>query len=280
MPGARGRPLVIAHRGASRDVAEHTIGAFRLAIEEGAEALECDVRLTADRELVCVHDLTVARTSNGSGPVSTATLAELRALDWGEWRYSRARYADPALRTIGDDPANRMIATLRDVVDFALEATASRPRGDEVGVAIETKHPTRYAGQVETAVADLVSAYGLAGQSGLGVPWVRVMSFSVLAVRRWAMLRPDIPGVYLTESFLPSPAHYGALPGSAEIAGIDIDLVRRKPEVVRRHQDNGHGVYVWTVDEPGDLDLCVELGVDAVITNRPRFALDHVGPHR
>ena len=74
---------VVAHRGASVDLAEHTLAAYRRALEVGADALECDVRLTADGHLVCVHDRRVDRTSNGSGLVSTLELAELADLDFG-----------------------------------------------------------------------------------------------------------------------------------------------------------------------------------------------------
>ena len=74
-----------AHRGASGLVAEHTELAYQAAIESGADALECDVRLTRDGHLVCVHDRTVNRTSDGAGPVSEMDLARLDALDFSSW---------------------------------------------------------------------------------------------------------------------------------------------------------------------------------------------------
>ena len=73
---------MIAHRGASSEVAEHTLPAYLAAIETGADGLECDVRLTRDGHLVCVHDRTVNRTSNGSGIVSELDLAGLQELDF------------------------------------------------------------------------------------------------------------------------------------------------------------------------------------------------------
>ena len=82
-----GRPPVhvVAHRGASVEAAEHTLAAYRRAVDAGADALECDVRLTADGDLVCVHDRRVDRTSDGRGVVSTLELAELAELDFGPW---------------------------------------------------------------------------------------------------------------------------------------------------------------------------------------------------
>ena len=76
----RTRPQVVAHRGSSHDTAEHTLTAYVKALDEGADALECDVRLTADGHLVCVHDRDLRRTASTPGIVSTMNLAELDEL--------------------------------------------------------------------------------------------------------------------------------------------------------------------------------------------------------
>ena len=94
---------VVAHRGSSADVPEHTLAAYEQAVADGADALECDVRLTADGHLVCVHDRRIDRTSDGRGIVSTMTLSDLDGLDFGAWyaeqREARERAdADAALR--------------------------------------------------------------------------------------------------------------------------------------------------------------------------------------
>ncbi|MCW2709886.1 MAG: glycerophosphoryl diester phosphodiesterase, partial [Marmoricola sp.] len=80
------RPQVVAHRGASATNAEHTLGAYVAALDEGAEALECDVRLTADGHLVCVHDRDLRRTAHRDGIVSTMELADLEDLDFAAWK--------------------------------------------------------------------------------------------------------------------------------------------------------------------------------------------------
>ena len=100
-------PLVIAHRGSSLAEPEHTLKAYRRAIEEGADALECDVRLTADSHLVCVHDRRVNRTSNGRGSVSTLELAELEGMDWGSWKQ-----AHPQELELPDRDRNRLLTLL------------------------------------------------------------------------------------------------------------------------------------------------------------------------
>ena len=83
---ARGmeRPQVVAHRGSSAIKAEHTLGAYVAALDEGADGLECDVRLTADGHLVCVHDRDLRRTATTEGVVSTMSLAQLEDLDFAE----------------------------------------------------------------------------------------------------------------------------------------------------------------------------------------------------
>src|SRR6185437_14586759 len=81
-------PFVVAHRGASASLPEHTLAAYDLALREGADGVECDVRLTRDGHLVCVHDRKLDRTSTGDGLVSTKTLAEMRELGYEEWHGS------------------------------------------------------------------------------------------------------------------------------------------------------------------------------------------------
>ncbi|HEX3932360.1 MAG TPA: glycerophosphodiester phosphodiesterase family protein, partial [Nocardioides sp.] len=76
------RPQVVAHRGASFENAEHTRRAYLQAIRDGAEALECDVRLTADGHLICVHDRDLRRTASTRGLVSTMELADLGELEF------------------------------------------------------------------------------------------------------------------------------------------------------------------------------------------------------
>src|SRR5438045_412387 len=87
-------PLVFAHRGSSGALPEHTLGAYLRAIDEGADGLECDIRLTNDGHLVCLHDRRLGRVSNGRGPVSEHTLAELDALDFGHWHPALPDSAD------------------------------------------------------------------------------------------------------------------------------------------------------------------------------------------
>ncbi|MFI0895223.1 glycerophosphodiester phosphodiesterase [Streptomyces sp. NPDC020983] len=264
----QGRPVqVVAHRGASEDVPEHTLAAYRKAIDDGADALECDIRLTADGELVCVHDWRVNRTSNGRGAVSSLELADLAALDFGSWKGRQADPEAPERDPQGDtdDPEERSrVLTLRRLLQLVVDTDR------RVELAIETKHPTRWAGQVEERLIELLRAFGLDGPSPAGAPSpVRVMSFSSRSLRRVRLAAPALPTVYLMQYV--SPRHRdGRIPAGVRIAGPSIRIVRANPGYVARLHRAGNRVHVWTVDDPADVELCARLGVDAVITNRPR----------
>jgi glycerophosphoryl diester phosphodiesterase len=262
--GPRRTPLVIAHRGSSVAEPEHTLAAYQRAIDEGADALECDVRLTADSHLVCVHDRRVHRTSNGRGSVSTLELAELEGLDWGSWKQSHAHESE-----VPDRDRNKLL-TLRSLLSTV--TASDRP----VGLAIETKHPTRYAGLVERQLARVLAEFGFDGRPRPDEHWVRVMSFSQLAVQRMRQLCPAVPAVFLMEEAVPFRFRDGSLPKGVHTVGLDVQIVRRHPLTVARQHRHGHEVYVWTVDAADDIALCLELGVDGIITNHPSAVLDAV----
>ena len=266
MPAERRTPLIIAHRGSSKDLPEHTLKAYLRAIDEGADVLECDVRLTADSHLVCVHDRKVNRTSNGTGKVSTLELATLEGLDFGSWKRTYGGEAEMP----DADPERDKLLTLHRLIAMVMSC------GREVGLVIETKHPTRYAGQVERELAKVLTEFGLNRAYEPGRPYARVMSFSQLAIARMRQLCPQVPLVYLMEDSVPLRFRDGSLPKGARIAGLDKEIIRRWPKTVKRQHDRGHQVYVFPVDDEPDIDLCLELGVDAIISNRPAFVRNRV----
>lgn len=234
------------------------------AIDEGADGVECDVRLTADSHLVCVHDRRVNRTSNGRGIVSTLELADLEGLDWGSWKAMHAGDSE-----MPDHDRNQLL-TLRRLLSVVTQT--ERP----LGLAIETKHPTRYAGLVERQLARLLAEFGLDRPRHPDRHWVRMMSFSQLAVQRMRQLCPAVPAVYLMNESVPLRFRDGSLPRGIDTVGLDIRILRRHPETVERQHAHGHEVYVWTVDDPADVRLCLETGVDAIISNRPSEVVDAV----
>jgi glycerophosphoryl diester phosphodiesterase len=293
--------LVIAHRGASGEVAEHTLPAYLAAIATGADGLECDVRLTRDGHLVCVHDRTVNRTSNGSGIVSELDLAGLQELDFASWHSELPSSADelvadssyladshpadsPYLAGVAPDretPGGTTVLTLETLLGVV--ADAGRP----VRLLVETKHPTRYGGLVEKELVRVLQRFGWADPEGTvdvgrrgaegpaGDGWdcdrrpVTIMSFAPTALRftllmdRWTPRRRD-----------------GRLPAGVRIGGPGIRLLRADPDYVARAHQAGNRVFCWTVDEPADVELLRQLGVDAIITNRPAAVLAQLEEHR
>ncbi|MFI6765632.1 glycerophosphodiester phosphodiesterase [Streptomyces sp. NPDC050355] len=263
---------VVAHRGASEDAPEHTLAAYRKAIEDGADALECDIRLTADGHLVCVHDRRVNRTSNGRGAVSALELADLATLDFGSWKEGIEDACGEAPDRQHEDPERTSVLTLERLLELVTDADR------RVELAIETKHPTRWAGQVEERLVELLGRFGYA-KPAMSTDWtspVRVMSFSARSLHRLRAAAPGIPGVYLMQ-FLTPRYRDGRLPVGVGIAGPGMRIIRAHPEYVAKAHRAGHRVHVWTVNDAADVELCQELGVDAVITNRPKQVRRQLG---
>jgi glycerophosphoryl diester phosphodiesterase len=260
--GARPGPLVIAHRGASEEEPEHTLRAYHKAFAHGADGVECDVRLTADHHLVCVHDRRVERTSNGAGVVSALELARLEELDWASWKLAD-RPGDT--ESPESDPERGQLLTLPRLLETLVDT------GQEVVTLVETKHPTRHGRDVEKALVQVLRSFDLADGDQPGRPHVRMMSFSTRALQLTHRLAPRLQLVYLVEAAVPKLSWDGSLPTGVGAVGIDLRMLRRKRarKAVRAFHRRGHEVYAWTVDDDEDVDRCLDIGVDVIITNRP-----------
>ena len=254
-----GRPQVVAHRGSSASRAEHTLGAYVKALDEGADALECDVRLTADGHLVCVHDRRIDRTTNSRGVVSTLTLAELDDLDAASWKTPWVELDDEAAEL---DAEHNRVLTLRRLLEVV------RDYDRVVDLAVETKHPTRYAGLVERR---LVSTLDDVGWAGAGSP-VRILSFSGVALTRVQRLAPELEVALCIEGQTWQMTRRMLRPGW--IAAPGIEELRRRPRLAGRLRRTGHRIQVWVVNTAEDLDLCLEIGAEAVITDCPDRILE------
>lgn len=248
-----GHPFVVAHRGASVDHPEHTLAAYELALREGADGVECDVRLTRDGHLVCVHDRRVDRTSTGAGLVSEMTLAELRELDYGSWH-----------RSGRDDAGNGEtgLLTLEDLVALVLDWN------HPVKIFIETKHPVRYGALVERTLLALLDRFGIGAPASAARSRVVVMSFSAAAVWRIRRAAPLLPTVLLGSAarYLRSSA---ATTVGATAIGPSLATLREHPELVDRAAAQGRAVYCWTADRFEDVDFCREVGVAWLATHHP-----------
>ena len=238
-PRRPGRPLNVAHRGASRAAPPNTLAAFLLAAEMGAGGIELDVQLSSDRVPVVIHDFSVERTTDGTGPVSSLTLAELKRLDAGS--------------SFGAAFAGERIPTLAEV----LEAV-----GNLMLLNIELKSTRLRATGLASAVVTLVADYGL-GERCL------ISSFNPVLLRRAKRLAPDIAAGLLYAPNLPLPlrrawlapflAHEARHPEHTMVDARYMAWARRR----------GYQVNTWTVDEPEEMRRLMGLGVDGIVTNRP-----------
>ena len=253
-----GRPQVVAHRGSSAARAEHTLGAYVKALDDGADAVECDVRLTADGHLVCVHDRRIDRTTNARGVVSTLTLDQLNDLDAASWKTPWSDLDDEAAERDQDEDR---VLTLRRLFEMV------RDYDRVVDLAVETKHPTRYAGLVERRLVDLLKEFGWTGADSP----VRVLSFSGLALTRVQRLAPQLEVALVIEGQSWQVTRGMLSPGW--IAAPGITELRQHPRLAGRLRKQGHRIHVWVVNTPEDLELCLSIGAEAVMTDRPDFIL-------
>jgi glycerophosphoryl diester phosphodiesterase len=270
----------VAHRGVSAHAPEHTLAAYQQALAIGADAVECDVRMTRDGVLVCVHDRRIHRTSTGRGVVSALDLAELERHRVVHRRprgagVRRSPRPPVEIDEEADEDAGRVL-TLDRLLDY-VTATPGRVR-----LAIETKHPTRHAGQVETALLASLHRFGLlSGGRALewsGGPAVRVMSFSPTAVRRVRVLAPELPTVQLVRQVLPRSRTRSrpVLPAGTAV-GPSLALLRQYPGLVGRLHRAGLQVHVWVVNNPRDMRFALSLGVDAIITDEAAVLMHVLG---
>jgi glycerophosphoryl diester phosphodiesterase len=275
--GPSAGPEIVAHRGATGAAAEHTLAAYKHAARIGADAVECDVRMTRDGVLVCVHDRQIKHTSNGRGIVSALHLEELEQFQFGARRGRRqSRWADDEIVSVTDEPdvENGLVLTLERLLEYITASPGT------VRLAIETKHPTRHTRKVEEALTTCLRRFGLLTAQGpakwAGEPAVRMMSFSQLAVRRMADLAPGIPTVQLIGKRL-RPVRGELLQGTSTAVGPSIALLRADPGYVAEAHAAGKQVHVWTVNKPRDMDFARDLGVDVIITDHPDEALRRCG---
>lgn len=237
---------VIAHRGASSEAPENTLPAFELAVRQGADAFELDVRLTADGAPVVCHDATLDRTTHGSGPIRARTLAELRAVDAGV-QFSRDGgatfpYRDAAVR----------IPTLGEV----LWAFPGMPILVEIKEP-EAQEPVRRVLVQEDAVARCVAASELTAAVGV----FREPPFASGASG------PEIGALYraqLLRRRLPVPG-YDLLSVPLRYRGLPVPTRR----FVAAARSLGCPVHVWTVDDPATARRLWARGVAGIVTNRP-----------
>ena len=233
-------PQVIAHRGGRAHKPENTQAAFRNAIELGVDWLEFDVQRTKDGVLVVFHDISIERTTNGTGKVADLTFDELRRLDAGD---------------------GERVPTFREVIALAKEGG--------VGILPEAKSPHLYPGIEAELLAEIKEADYLAHTG--------IQSFdhdlleSVLAIERKAQICP-LYGLWKLSLRDPQVVSANTLCPMAE-------MVILNPWMVRQAHSQGRQVYVWfgAIEHPMVMRILLAMGVDGLMVDDPAALADILG---
>jgi glycerophosphoryl diester phosphodiesterase len=235
---------VIAHRGASAFAPENTLAAFRRAVEMGAEFIETDLQLSRDGTLVAIHDETLDRTTNGSGPVSAMPLRELRQLDAGGW-FNQKR----ADKSASSNFAGERIPTIDEVLAFGRE--------NDIGLFLEIKS----AGDVGTEHV-LAGALRAADEINRTV----VLGFDATALTRVREFDPLVVTGLLYSRKLRDPVAKAVGVGARHLLPRSDRIT---PQLVAQAHRSDLKVVTWTVNAPEQMRAMIAAGVDGIITDYP-----------
>ena len=235
---------IFAHRGSSFHHAEQSRESFLAAIEEGADGLECDVRLTADRVAFCWHDRDVSRLTGKRLSISKITSDELRSLEIID-------QADPI--------SGRSERRGRPI---SLEELAEISSDSGVKLLIETKHPVLFGSAIEEEVARIVKRFKIE---------VQILSFSFTAISRAERLLPEREHVQLIQ-------HATLLPlVQSKFIGIDIELIKKDRSLIEGLKKRGKEILVYTVNDDKEFRFLADAGVSGIITDIPARAKQVLG---
>jgi glycerophosphoryl diester phosphodiesterase len=247
------KPLIIAHRGASSLAPENTLAAFRRAIDDGAEGLEFDVRLSKDEVPVVIPDGNLRRVAQIQRRVSDFTAAELKEIDVGSWFNSmNPKFADERFSA-------ERISTLGEILEFL--------GGFSGLIYIELKL------KEDEAVAPLVKAVSREISASPLLPQIIVKSFRLQAisetrchcpdVKTAALFAPKIRTILRKEKYLLKLAREF----KADQISLHYSLASRK--LTEKAEKKNLPVTIWTADNALWVKRALNLGIGAIITNNP-----------
>jgi len=258
-------PEIIAHRGASYYhpnpavtsgtlyAPENTVASNRLAWEMGADAVECDVYLTADKRVVVIHDRNTSRTTAGKLclDVTKSKSEDIRRADVGSW-YA-PRYAG-------------------EKVPFLEEIVALVPPGKRLYVEIEC------GAEMVEPVREIFDKFGKRSQ-------MAIIGFGLETMKAFAAAMPDVPVYYIsskttdaaTGKVVPHSMDYIKNAREGKLSGIDLECYGYTKEYCDAAKAAGLDVLAWTTDEPAEAKRLVEIGVRGITTNRCDLMLDVLG---
>jgi glycerophosphoryl diester phosphodiesterase len=241
-------PLVIAHRGASAHAPENTLPAFKLGWEAGADGVECDVRLTADCQVVCIHDADTTRVAGKSQVVENHSYADLQQLDVGAWQ--------------GVEFQDTRIPLLSELL-------AMTPFGKQVFI------------EIKTGVEILPSLFDVLDASSIDLRSVTVIAFDLELVRSLKQKRRDLRVYWLidvTSNWLGrsrlkiQTVLETLIEIQAEGMGLRLHSGINR-EMVAAILSANVALNIWTVDDPTDARRYASFGVTSISSNEPALIL-------
>ena len=228
------RMIVMAHRGASADSPENTRIAVQTAVESGADYAEIDVHQTKDGEIILLHDETLDRTTSEKGYVWDFTWDEIRRLDAGSW--------------FGDEFQGEPVPSLEEIIRFST---------GRIKLNIEIKI-SREEPDIVSKVVTIIHNYDFEDDC-------IVTSFDREAVEKIKEIDHRIKTGFIFGKDYPE----GVFTGSWEVLSCNYKVVDK--EFVKKAKKNKKKVYVWTVDEKSEMLRLIDLKIDAIITNKPKY---------
>ncbi len=245
-------PLIIAHRGASAVAPENTLAAFRRALSDGVEGVECDVRLAGDNVPVVFHDPTLKRTAFEDVRVADLSSRELGQVDVGTWfNLKHQRYARQVYQ-------NETVPTLWQFFELM--------RGSDKSIYVEMKCEIGEARRFARAVTDLLCDKEMLSR----------VVFKSFDHESLCELKKLLPAVRVAALYRPHPLrvmHPGrrmvrpALQMNAEALSLHYSLATSR--AVRKARLAGLKTVIWTADHPAWIKRAARIGIDAIITNNP-----------
>lgn len=237
------QPLIFGHRGASAHAPENTLAAFELALAQNADAIELDVKLSADGHVVVIHDATVDRTTDGHGRVKDLSLAELKALDAGSFFSEKYR--------------GERIPTLEEVFESV---------GQHTFINVELTNYSTPGDRLVESVCMLIKKFSLQKR-------VIFSSFFASNLSRARSHLPDVPrGLLALDGLLGAWARsFGFAFGKYQ--ALHPNLKDVTPQQVQRVHRLNRRIHVWTVNAAEDMRRLFHWGVDGIFTDDPQLAV-------
>ena len=245
---------IVAHRGASYDAPENTVSSVKLGYEQGADAVEIDIYLTSDGEIVLFHDKNTEKIDGDKRPIAAQTLAELQKRDVGSWRGAAGKWQ-------GDKYDGERMPVIADVLPLI---PAGKRMFVEIKCGPEVLPPLKRAFE----------------EAGVGPEKITIIAFGNEVAAEAKKTFPEIPVYWLssikedpqTKQFGPPREELIATAKSLGVDGLDLQA---RPVIdaayVKAVKDAGLHMHVWTVDDPAEAKRLAAAGVQSITTNRPAF---------